>query len=151
MIIRPTTLDDVADLQQVVDATEMFPGDLLPGMFAGATEDGGLWLTCELDGKAVGFCFAVPETFAEGTWNMLAIAVHPGVQGRAMGSALVQDLEARLKEQGQRILVVDTSGTDSFAGARAFYLRNGYAQEARIRDFWAAGDDKITFWKSLAA
>ncbi|MEO1249198.1 MAG: GNAT family N-acetyltransferase, partial [Pseudomonadota bacterium] len=30
-----------------------------------------------------------------------------------------------------------------------FYRRCGYVEEARIRDFWSAGDDKIVFWKAL--
>jgi len=46
-------------------------------------------------------------------------------------------------------LIANTSGVDEFAQTRAFYFKNGYAEEARIRDFWDAGDDKIVFWKSL--
>jgi hypothetical protein len=37
-----------------------------------------------------------------------------------------------------------------FARTRAFYLREGYAQEARIREFYAVGEDKIVFRKALA-
>jgi ribosomal protein S18 acetylase RimI-like enzyme len=150
MTIRPTTFDDVPDLQRVLDATELFPGELLPDMLSGAKDAGSLWLTHEQEGRAVGFCFAAPENLADRTWNMLAIAIHPDFQGFALGSALVKHLEAQLSEQGARIMIVDTSGTDAFARTRAFYHRNGYAEEARIRDFWAEGDDKITFWKSLA-
>jgi ribosomal protein S18 acetylase RimI-like enzyme len=151
MIIRPTTSKDVADLQQVLEATQLFPAELLPEMLSGARNEGSLWLTVEHEGQAVGFCFAQPEAFAEGSWSMLAIAVHPEFQSRAFGSALVRHLEALLRKQDGRILIVDTSGTDAFAKTRAFYSRNGYAEEARIRDFWADGDDKVTFWKSLAA
>lgn len=66
------------------------------------------------------------------------------------GGAIAKHLEAELKERGQRILIADTSGTDEFAQTREFYRKNGYAEEARIRDFWAAGDDKVVFWKSLS-
>jgi hypothetical protein len=47
-------------------------------------------------------------------------------------------------------LIADTSGTDDFAPTRAFYRKNGYAEEARIRDFWAKGDDKVVFWTALS-
>ena len=46
-------------------------------------------------------------------------------------------------------MIADTSGADEFAQTREFYRKNDYSEEARIRDFWAEGDDKVIFWKSL--
>ncbi|WP_299967265.1 GNAT family N-acetyltransferase [uncultured Roseobacter sp.] len=152
MIIRTTKNEDIPALQDVLDRTGLFPGDVLPGMaadFLADEESPDLWLTCEAEGRAIGFCYAVPEEMAEGAWNMLAIAVLPSKQGGGCGGVLLRHLEAKLKERGQRILIADTSGTDAFARTRSFYLKNGYAEEARIRDFWATGDDKVVFWKSL--
>ncbi|MBO9433375.1 GNAT family N-acetyltransferase [Ruegeria sp. R13_0] len=152
MKIRPTKQDDVGALQEVLRGTELFPSELLPDMVDASLSDGkssDIWLTCEANGKAVGFCYAVPEELAEGAWNMLAIAILPTEQGNGFGGAIVKHLEVELKERGQRILLADTSGTDEFAQTREFYRKNGYSEEARIRDFWAAGDDKVVFWKSL--
>ncbi|WP_170791424.1 GNAT family N-acetyltransferase [Ruegeria lacuscaerulensis] len=152
MKIRPTMRDDVAALQEVLNGTELFPSEMLPDMvnsFLSDEESSEIWLTCEVDGNPVGFCYAVPEELAEGAWNMLAIAVLPTQQGGGLGSAISMHLETELKERGQRILIVDTSGTEEFKQTREFYRKNGYTEEARIRDFWATGDDKIVFWKSL--
>ncbi len=152
MHVRPTRSGDLPALQLVLDETGVFPSELLPGMIEGflsSEESQDLWMTCDLDGAAVGFCYAVPEEFTEGTWNMLAIAVHPERQGAGHGGALVQALEAALRRQGHRVLIVDTSTTDEFSLTREFYRKNGYAEEARIRDFWAPGDDKVVFWKRL--
>lgn len=152
MKIRPTQHDDIAALQQVLDATALFPSELLPDMVGGFLADRespDIWLTCEADGRPVGFCYAVPEQLADGAWNMLAIAVSPSVQGAGYGGAIVAHLEAALNARGERIVIADTSGTDDFAQTRAFYRKNGYSEEARIRDFWADGDDKVVFWKSL--
>jgi ribosomal protein S18 acetylase RimI-like enzyme len=152
MNIRPTRSDDIPALQLVADGTELFPGELLPDMvsgFLGEGESHDVWLTCELAGKAEGFCYAVPEKLTDGTWNMLAIAVHPSQQGKGIGAAIVKHLEAALSERGQRVLIVDTSGTPEFRQTREFYRKNGYVEEARIRDFWAAGSDKVVFWKRL--
>lgn len=152
MKIRPTKHEDIAALQEVVDGTELFPSEMLPHMvhsFLSDVEPSDIWLTCEVSGKAIGFCYAVPEELAEGAWNMLALAVLPGAQGSGYGGAVTKHLEAELKARSQRILIADTSGTEEFARTRAFYRKNGYAEEARIRDFWAKGDDKIVFWKSL--
>jgi ribosomal protein S18 acetylase RimI-like enzyme len=153
MNIRPTRHDDLADLQEVLDGTELFPSEMLPDLVSGflsGDEGSDLWLSCEVDGKAVGFCYAVPEELTDRAWNMLALAVLPLLQGKGHGGALVAQLEATLKSRGQRILIADTSGVDAFAQTREFYRKTGYTEEARIRDFWAAGDDKIVFWKSLA-
>ncbi|MEM6889571.1 MAG: GNAT family N-acetyltransferase [Pseudomonadota bacterium] len=149
--IEPTTLEDVPALQSVVDQTGLFPSEMLPEMFAASLSEGAgaFWLTCRLRGEAAGFCYAAPEEMTDGTWNMLAIAVRSAFQGQGIGGALVTAVEARLKDQGQRVLIVDASGTDAFAKTRSFYLQNGYEQEARIRDFWAADDDKVTFRKAL--
>lgn len=150
-IIKPTSADDIAGLQAVLEGTKLFPSDMLPDMLAPslAGETDAFWLTCHSDGNAVGLCYTVPEEFADGTWNMLALAVHPDLQGKGLGAALVQAAEQHLKDKGQRILIVDTSGTDDFALTRQFYAQNGYEEEARIRDFWADGDAKVTFRKAL--
>jgi ribosomal protein S18 acetylase RimI-like enzyme len=152
MIIRSSTSSDVPSLAKVADASQLFPGEMLPEMISGSLSGGechDLWLTCELEGEAVGFCFAVPEKLTDGTWNMLAIAVHPEHQGGGAGSALVKHLEATLLARGQRVLIADTSGTPEFKQTREFYGKNGYSEEARIRDFWAEGNDKVVFWKLL--
>lgn len=150
-IIKATSADDIAALQAVLDGTELFPSEMLPDMLAPALagETEALWLTCFHEGEAVGLCYTVPEDLTDGTWNMLALAVRPDQQGNRLGAALVRTAEQHLKDTGQRILIVDTSGTDGFARARKFYAQNGYEEEARIRDFWADGDDKVIFRKAL--
>ncbi len=150
-IIKPTTPDDIAGLAAVLDSTKLFPSELLPGMLAPALagETEAVWLTCHQGGEAVGLCFSVPEELADGTWNMRALAVRSDLQGNGLGAAIVRAAEQYLKDEGQRILIVDTSGTDDFALTRKFYVQNGYEEEARIRDFWADGDDKVIFRKAL--
>ena len=152
MTIRPTTRADLAALQRLLEATDLFPPELLPDMIGGFLDqaaDDELWLTYIAAGQPIGFCYAVQERLTDGTWNMLAIAVEPSEQGAGHGGSLLRHLEETLKQKGQRLLVVDTSGTDAFERIRAFYSKNGYDEEARIRDFWALGDDKITFRKAL--
>ncbi len=152
MNVRPTIRQDIPALQSVLKETGLFPADMLPGLLSNflTNEDSAdLWMSCEVNGTAVGFCYAVPEQLADGTWNMLAIAVHPESQGGGHGAALVRSLEAALRGRGQRILIANTSGTDEFSLTCSFYRKNGYVEEARIRDFWAPRDDKVVFWKRL--
>lgn len=149
--VRPTVAGDVPALRAVVDGTELFPGEMLPDMVAGFLGDApsDLWLTATLDEEPVGLCFARPEELAEGTWNMLALGVAPAHQGGGLGARMTRACEDALRDRGARILIVDTSGTDGFTLTRAFYAKQGYDPEARIRDYWADGDDKVTFRKRL--
>lgn len=152
MKIRPSVSHDIPALQHIADSTGLFPSYLLPQMMHGFLSEGdenSLWLTCEEGSRITGFCYAIEETFAAGTWNMLALAVLPDRQGNGTGRAIVATLEKLLRDKKNRVLIADTSGTESFAGTRSFYERCGYTQEARIRDYWGSGDDKIVFWKAL--
>ncbi|WP_434054329.1 MAG: GNAT family N-acetyltransferase [Roseibium sp.] len=152
MNIRSSVSNDIPALQQIADSTGLFPSELLPEMMEphlSGRKRNCVWLTCEVDDQAIGFCYAIEETFADGTWNMLALAVLPEQQGNGAGRTLVASLEKLLRSQNNRVLFVDTSGAESFAGTRSFYERCGYTEEARIRDFWAPGDDKVVFWKAL--
>ena len=149
--IEVTTSADIPALQTVVQETRLFPSEMLPEMLAGfiSGDSEDIWLTAHIDGVPVAMCFARPEELTNGTWNMLALAVLPSQQGSGVGGELVARLEDILKSRGQRVIIVDTSGTEEFAATRRFYEKNGYVEEARIRDFWDRGDDKVVFWKSL--
>jgi ribosomal protein S18 acetylase RimI-like enzyme len=106
------------------------------------------WLVFDKAGIS-GIAYCAPETLTDGTWNLLLIAVDPGAQGSGTGSSLVSAVESRLRQDGARILLVETSGLDTFARSRRFYVRCGFVEEARIRSFYADGDDKMVFWKAL--
>jgi ribosomal protein S18 acetylase RimI-like enzyme len=93
--------------------------------------------------RLVGYaCFgATPAT--DGTYDLYWLAVDPAVQGRGIGRALVRDVEEKLIARGGRLLVVETSSRPDYAGTRRFYARSGYAEAARVRDFYAPADDRI--------
>jgi ribosomal protein S18 acetylase RimI-like enzyme len=107
------------------------------------------WLVASIDEQVVGFAYAEPERMAEGTFNLLAIAVEASLQRQAIGKLLVSRLEEELRAGGGRVLVVETSSLDGYAATRAFYAGQSFAREAQIRDFYAEGEHKIVFWKHL--
>jgi ribosomal protein S18 acetylase RimI-like enzyme len=153
MRIRPVTRADLPALKVVIDATELFPSQMLDDMAAGylsgeASND--FWLTID-DGGPLAVAYYVPERMTEGTWNLLLIAVHPDHQGHGQGAALLEHIEKVLAARGERLLLVETSGLPSFERMREFYRKCGYGQEARIRDFYQTGEDKIVFRKELIA
>jgi ribosomal protein S18 acetylase RimI-like enzyme len=119
--------------QAPADATQDDAADAVDYEFVGAFEDEHL----------VGYaCFgATPAT--DGTYDLYWLAVDPAVQGRGIGRALVRDVEGKLIARGGRLLVVETSSRPDYAGTRQFYARSGYAEAARVRDFYAPADDRI--------
>lgn len=138
-------------LKAVIDATGLFPAEMLDEMTAGHFDGGSpseIWLTVDEDGPvAVAYCAS--ERMTHGTWNLLLIAVHPARQGQGVGAKLTRHIETTLAASGERVLLVETSGLPEFERTRAFYRRLGYAEEARIREFYRAGEDKIIFRKAL--
>lgn len=150
--IRPLRADDLPALKAVIDANNMFPSAMLDDMAAPCLAgDGGegRWLVFD-DGVPAGLAYYVPEPMTEGTFNLLLIAVDPGRHGRGIGRQLMERAERDVAERGGRVLLVETSGLDGYARTRAFYRFIGYDEEARIREFYAAGDDKIVFRKALS-
>ncbi len=151
MRIRPTTNGDMPGLKAVVDANGLFPADMLDDMAAAYFSSDAaneFWLTADEAGP-VAIAYCAPERMTQGTWNLLLIAVHPARQGRGLGAALMQHVESALAAGGERVLLVETSGLPTFERTRAFYRKLGYTEEARIREFYQAGEDKIIFRKAL--
>lgn len=150
-MIRPIDKVDLPALKALIEATQLFPADMLDKMTADyftMKESREIWLTAG-DTQPIAIAYCAPEKMTEGTWNLYLIAVHPAHQKQGHGTAIVQHLETLLREKGERILLVETSGLEEFSHARAFYQKCGYEQEAQIRDFYQAGENKIVFRKAL--
>ena len=149
--IRAVRREDAIALKALIDATGLFPGEMLDAMLApyfNAEATGDVWLTYD-DGAPVAVAYHAPERMTSGTRNLLLIAVHPNRQGRGVGAALMAHVEAQLAASGERVLLVETSGLPEFTRTRRFYANLGYGEEARIREFYQAGEDKIVFRKAL--
>ncbi|MEL6930843.1 MAG: GNAT family N-acetyltransferase, partial [Cyanobacteria bacterium J06600_6] len=150
--IRLIESKDRLDLKAIIDANELFPANMLDEMlydYFSENNSHEIWLTGTVENKPVAIAYCAPEKMTEGTWNLYLIAVHPEYQGQGIGTAIIGHVEQMLISRGQRILLVETSGLDSFAKTRSFYKRCGYEEEARIREFYDVGEDKIVFRKSL--
>jgi len=157
-MIRPTAPDDSAAILNLAIEAGMFPAhetdalsNVLADYFNGKLHDGHTWMSDEEAGELRGVVYYAPDVIADRTWYIYMIAVHPKFQGQGHGAALMQYVETTLQRSGQRLLLVETSGLPAYDRTQTFYKKCGYEKEARIRDFYAAGDDKIVFRKVLNA
>jgi ribosomal protein S18 acetylase RimI-like enzyme len=151
--IRAVTPNDIPDLKVVIEANDLFPSDMLDDMISGYfnnESESEFWFTYE-DSKPVAIAYCAPERMTEGTWNLYLIAVHPDYQRKGIGTSMLDYIEQMLTARGERILLVETSSLEMFEGTRKFYRNCGYEEEARIREFYQAGEDKIVFRKLLTA
>ncbi len=155
-MIRPTTPDDTTALIAIADEIGFQPNELeelsemLADYFGGDSDSEHFWITDDHNGP-VGVAYCEPERMTNRTWNLQLIAIRPDHQGQGRGATLLRYVEQTLTVRGGRMLLVETSGLPGFERTRAFYAKCGYEEEARIRDFYAAGDDKVVFRKVLNA
>jgi ribosomal protein S18 acetylase RimI-like enzyme len=151
--VRPFRAEDLPAARAVIDSTGLFPSELLDDMtaaFLGGADDE-LWFVAGEAGEVEALAYAAPERMTDGTWNLLLIAVREDRQGEGLGAALTREVEAAATGRGARILLVETSALPAFDRTRAVYGRLGYAEEARIRGFYAEGEDKVVFRKALTS
>jgi ribosomal protein S18 acetylase RimI-like enzyme len=131
-------VEELGELEGMIDA--FLAGEL----------EGHQWLALHEDDQIKAAAYYAPETFADGVWNLYFIGVLADQQGKGRGSAILKHVEQELTNEGQRILIIETSGLDGFELTRKFYDQHGYTVEARIRDYYQEGEDKVVFWKKLS-
>ena len=95
----------------------------------------------------VGYACWGPTPATDRTWDLYWIAVDRTLQGVGVGTILLDEVERRVVGQRARMLIAETSSRPDYAATQGFYRRRGYAEKARVRDFYAPGDDRIIFVK----
>lgn len=144
-----TPSDAVESIQTIVAQSGLFSPDELEG-FSGMIPDlladpDQHWININEDGAA----YFAEDAMVAGVWNLWFIATLPKARGMGVGRALLAAVERAAKTRNGRILVVETSAGDSTARARQVYQLAGFKVVGQVPDFYAEGDDKVIFSKSL--
>jgi ribosomal protein S18 acetylase RimI-like enzyme len=100
-------------------------------------------------GELVGYACFGPTPCTAGTYDLYWIAVAPAAQNAGVGTQLLQEVERRLARADARLVIIETSSQPLYTATRAFYERRGYAEVARVPDFYAEGDDRLIFAKRI--
>jgi ribosomal protein S18 acetylase RimI-like enzyme len=131
----------VFNREEIAVALELFDescGDCADYLFLGAFTP---------EEVLVGYACWGPTPATDRTWDLYWIAVDTALQGAGIGTILLEEVERRLARLHARMLIAETSSRSDYAATRGFYGRRGYAEVARVRDFYAPGDDRILFVK----
>jgi len=107
------------------------------------------FLFAENEDSVLGYtCFGlIPVT--SGSYDLYWIAVDEQFRSQGLGKELMQKTQHIIRGIGGRLIYVETSSRDQYKTTHGFYESCGYQKEAFLKDFYAAGDSKIIYVKTL--
>lgn len=158
MTAAPAAAGDRADILAVARSTGVFTAEevatvdeLFVGYVRSPEVSGYNFLSYRQPetGRLVGFACWGPTALSNGATDLYWIATDPAAQGQGVAAALFAAVEAAVRAAGRWLIVIWTSSRATYAPARAFYLRMGCLEGARLRDFYDRGDDLIVFSRYL--
>ena len=97
-----------------------------------------------------GYACYGPAPLTQGTWDLYWIVIERTAQKKGLGRSLLEYVERDVIKRKGRMLLVETSSQESYRDTIRFYKSRGYHLEARVKNFYRAGDDKLIFQKELA-
>jgi D-alanine-D-alanine ligase-like ATP-grasp enzyme/ribosomal protein S18 acetylase RimI-like enzyme len=150
------TAADESHVREIVAATGMFranevdvAAELVRVYLRDGEASGYQFVFAERGEKVLGYaCFGL-NTVTIGSYDLYWIAVQPELQGQGIGQQLLGAVEERIATAGGQRIYIETSARADYAPTRKFYERCGYALEAILRDYYAAGDDKAVFVRRI--
>jgi len=101
------------------------------------------------EGQPAGWICCGHTPCTKGTFDIYWIGVSANAQGRGYGRALLEHVEKFIRRMKGRIIIIETSGRPLYDSTRGFYLKTGYAEAARIPDFYDQGDGRVIYAKAL--
>lgn len=132
--IREITIDDFPVVFHIGE--DLFTSDYSPSMYRTWDEyeittlynsDSELCLVAEFRGEILGFALGTTVEKSNSAWKygyLVWLGVKPGIQKGGVGSALFKEIKRRMREQGVRMIIIDTDA-DNEAGIR-FFEKQGF-------------------------
>ncbi len=132
--IREMTIDDFSEVFHIGE--EVFTAEYSQSLYRTWDEyeittlfntDNELCLVAELDEKIVGFALGTTVIKHNSPWKygyLVWLGVRKDIQKARVGSRLFKEIKRRMKEQGVRIIIIDTSA-DNDAAIR-FFEKQGF-------------------------
>jgi GNAT superfamily N-acetyltransferase len=103
----------------------------------------------EHEGHTVGYTCYGRIALTTASFDLYWIAVDKSFHGKRIGRLLLEKTEELIRQMGGGQVYIETSNRHHYAPTRGFYLRCGYQQAALLADFYAPGDDKVIYARSL--
>jgi GNAT superfamily N-acetyltransferase len=143
-IYRLTASCDLFYPEEIVVARELVEENLIKG-----TASGYYFLFAERNGSVAGYTCFGPIPMTRGRFDLYWVAVQKNLQGTGIGKRLMELTESRIRELNGRRIYVETSSRKIYEPTHRFYHACAYRAEAVLKDFYAAGDDKVIYLKVI--
>ena len=147
---------DLQRVREIVEATGFFDAEevaiaveLLDDRLGRGAASDYRFLFAESAGGIVGYACYGKIALTRSSWDLYWIVVDPAAQHGGVGKALLAESERRIALGGGDRVYVETSSRPQYQPTRAFYERCGYRVEAHLEDFYAPGDGKLIFVRTL--
>ncbi len=155
-MIRPLAGGDRDAIRRILAATGVFTGDevaialeLVDTVLEKPGQKDYIIRVLEEEGKLLGYYCVGPTPATQATFDLYWIAVDPAVHGKGVGAQLDRHALGLIGAMGGSLVIAETSSRPAYDGTRAFYVRQGYSELARIREYYRPGDDLVVFGKYL--
>ncbi len=141
---RIVVSSDYFSSEEVGVAVELVEDRLARGVASGYH-----FLFAEYDGAPVGYTCFGPIACTKGSYDLYWIAVLTDLRGLGIGrELLLQSLRSIDRFGGARVYI-ETSARPQYGPTRSFYERNGFKEEAVLRDFYDRGDHKVIYARAV--
>ncbi len=155
--IRNMLFEDRESVHQILTETDMFTAaevavamELIDIFLKNEEQKDYIIFVAEDERKeVVGYVCYGPTPATDGTFDLYWIAVSPMMQQQGVGKKLLLFTEQEVVRQNGRMMIIETSSQPKYKPTQDFYVRNRYKVEARIKDFYRIGDDRLIFVKRL--
>jgi ribosomal protein S18 acetylase RimI-like enzyme len=107
------------------------------------------FIFAEAGGEVLGYSCYGPVPLTLNSYDLYWIAVRRELQGKGIGKTLLARSEAAIGALGGSKIYIETSSRSKYKGTRRFYEHRGYRSEATLRAYYAPGDHKVIYVKSL--
>lgn len=104
---------------------------------------------CDIDGRTVAYSCFGSDVMSKTCFDLYWIATHNDLRGKGVGRKVLEETERIARQMGCIILIAETSGLPHYEPTRAFYINTGFDLEAKIKDYYTIGDDKLFFTKRI--
>ena len=154
---REVQPQDAERIRRLVEITGYFSADEIEvavelvneHLMKGAAASGYHFIFAERYGHLAGYTCYGPVPATASSYDLYWIAVHPDFRRRGLGKMMLEETERIIRRSGGTRIYVDTSMRVQYASTRAFYEHCGYRLESALEDFYAPGEAKAIYRKSI--